>query len=67
MRELGFAGAGLMLGAGVALVLALPQSAMSQAVDTQGLHLIGVVFVAVPIGAVLGAVLGLLVARVTRR
>lgn len=67
MRKLGFALGGLVLGAGVALLLALPKSAMSQAVDTQGLHLIGVVFVAVPVGAVLGAVVGLLVARVTRR
>jgi hypothetical protein len=40
---------------------------MSQAVDTQGLHLLGVIFVALPVGAVLGLVLGLLAERVTRR
>lgn len=67
MRKLGFALGGLVLGAGVALLLALPQSAMSRAVDTQGLHLIGVLFVAVPVGAVLGLVLGLLAERGLRR
>jgi hypothetical protein len=67
MRKLGFALGGLVLGAGVALLLALPQSAMSRAVDTQGLHLMGVIFVAVPVGAVLGLVLGLLAERGLRR
>lgn len=67
MRNVGFAVKGLLVGAGVALFLALPQSPMSRAIDTQGLHLIGVLFLAVPVGAVAGAVLGLLVARVTRR
>ena len=67
MRAFGFALTGLVLGAGVALLLALPQSAGSQAVDTQGLHLMGVIFVAVPVGAVLGLVLGLLAERVLRR
>jgi hypothetical protein len=67
MRRLGFAALGLVAGAGLALLLALPQSPMSRAVDTQGLHLIGVLFVVVPVGAVLGAVLGFLVARITRR
>jgi hypothetical protein len=67
MRRLGFAALGLVAGAGLALLLTLPQSPMSRAVDTQGLHLIGVLFVAVPVGAVLGAVLGFLVARITRR
>jgi MFS family permease len=67
MRKLWFALGGLILGAGLALILALPQSAMSRAVDTQGLHLIGVLFVAVPIGAVLGTVLGLLVERMRPR
>ena len=67
MRKLVFAGPGLVIGAGVALGLAMPQIAMPQAVDTQGLQLMGVIFVAVPVGAVLGAVLGLLLERVTRR
>ncbi len=67
MRKIGFAGVGLALGAGLAGLLALPRSAMSQAVDTQGLHLLGVIFVALPVGAVLGLVLGLLAERVTRR
>ena len=67
MRKVGYAVAGLVIGAGLAFVLALPQSATSQAVDTQGMHLLGVLFVAVPVGAVAGAVLGLLVARVMRR
>jgi hypothetical protein len=67
MRKLGFALGGLGLGAALALLLAKPQSAVSQAVDTQGLHLIGVIFVAVPVGAVLGLVLGLLAERVLRR
>jgi hypothetical protein len=67
MRKLGFAALGLLAGAGLALLLALPQSAMSRAVDTQGLHLIGVLFVAVPVGALLGLVLGLLAERLTRR
>lgn len=67
MRKLGFAALGLLAGAGLALLLALPQSAMSRAVDTQGLHLIGVLFVAVPVGALLGLVLGVLAERLTRR
>lgn len=67
MRKVGFAALGLVLGAGTAAVLALPQSAMSRAVDTQGLHLIGVIFVALPVGAVAGAVLGLVAERVLRR
>jgi hypothetical protein len=67
MRKLGFALGGLVLGAGLALLLALPQSAGARAVDPQGLHLIGVIFVAVPVGAVLGLVLGLLAERVLRR
>ncbi|MBP9047970.1 MAG: hypothetical protein WAT35_12075 [Tabrizicola sp.] len=67
MRKLGFAALGLVLGVVVALVLALPQPVASRVIDTQGLQLMGVLFVAVPVGAVLGAVLGLLVERVTRR
>lgn len=67
MRKFAFALGGLVLGAGSALLLALPQSPMSQAVDTQGLHLLGVIFVAVPVGAVLGTVIGLLAERVLRR
>ncbi len=67
MRKLGFAIGGLVLGAGLALLLALPQSAGARAVDPQGLHLIGVIFMAVPLGAVLGLVLGLLAERLLRR
>ncbi len=67
MRRLGFAALGLVAGAGVAVLVALPQPPMSRAVDPQGLHLLGVIFVALPIGAVTGALLGLLLARVTRR
>lgn len=67
MRKLGFALGGLVPGAGLALLLALPQSAGARAVDPQGLHLIGVIFVAAPVGAVLGLVLGLLAERVLRR
>lgn len=67
MRTIGFAALGLVIGAGLAVVMALPQSAGARAVDPQGLHLIGVIFVAVPVGAVLGAVLGLLAERMLRR
>ncbi len=67
MRKLGFALGGLVLGTGLAILLALPQSAGARAVDPQGLHLIGVIFVAVPVGAVLGLVLGLIAERVLRR
>lgn len=67
MRKVGFVVAGLMIGALVALALAKPQSPMARAIDTQGLQLMGVIFVAVPVGALLGAVLGLLVARITGR
>lgn len=63
MRKPTFADLGLMIGAVVALGLAMPQTAVSRVVDTQGLHLLGVIFVAVPVGAVLG----LLLERVTRR
>lgn len=67
MRKIGFAVLGLVIGAGLAVVLALPQSPGARAVDPQGLHLIGVIFVAVPVGAVLGLVLGLLAERMLRR
>lgn len=67
MRKPGFAAPGLVPRAGVGVLLALPQSAMSRAVDTQGLRLIGVIFVALPVGAVAGAVLGLIAERVLRR
>ncbi|MFO1204138.1 MAG: hypothetical protein U1E58_16025 [Tabrizicola sp.] len=67
MRAIGFALAGVVLGAGIAVALALPQSPMSRAIDTQGLHLMGVLFVAAPVGGLLGAVLGVLLARMTRR
>ena len=67
MRQLGFAASGSVLGAVIALGLAMPQPAASSVVDTQGLRLMGVLFVAVPVGAVMGAVLGLPVERVTRR
>jgi hypothetical protein len=65
MRTFRFAVAGLVLGAGLAFLLAVPQSQMQRAIDTQGMHLIGVLFVAMPVGAVAG--LGVLLARVTRR
>lgn len=67
MRKIGFAALGLVIGAGLAVLLALPQSLGARAVDPQGLHLIGVIFVAVPVGAVLGAALGLIAERVLRR
>jgi len=67
MRTIGFAVGNLVLGAGLALLVTLPQSAMSRAVDPLGMHLLGVLFVAVPLGAVLGLVTGLVLARVTRR
>lgn len=67
MRSIGFALAGLILGAGIAVALALPQSPVSRAVDTQGLHLMGVLFVAAPVGGILGAALGVVLARLTKR
>lgn len=67
MRKLGFALPGLLAGAGIALALAWPQSPGARAMDPQGMHLLGVLFVALPVGAVAGLVLGLLVERVTRR
>ena len=38
MRKLGFALRGLLAGAGIALVLAWPQSPGARAMDPQGLH-----------------------------
>lgn len=67
MRKLGFVASGLVLGAVIALALAMPQPVEAPIVDTRGLHLMGALFVAVPVGAAVGAVLGLLVVRVTRR
>lgn len=67
MRKLGFALIGIVLGIGLALLLALPQSAGARAVDPQGLHLIGVIFFALPLGAALGLVLGLMAERLSRR
>lgn len=55
MRTFGFAAGGLVLGAGLALLLTLPQSPMSRAVDPQGMHLIGVLLVSVPLGGGSGA------------
>lgn len=67
MRKFGFALGGLVLGAGLALVIALPQSAGARAMDPQGLHLVGVIFLALPVGAVVGVVFGLIVERLSRR
>lgn len=66
MRKLGFAVLGILAGAGIALALAWPQSPGAQAIDPQGMHLLGVIFVALPVGAVAGLVLGLLAERVFR-
>lgn len=67
MRKLGFSVAGFVAGAALAAVFALPQSNMSRAVDPQGLHLIGVLFIIMPVAAVVGLILGLLTEHVTRR
>lgn len=67
MRTFGFAVLGLVLGAGVALLVAIPQSAGARAVDPQGMHLLGVLFLALPVGATVGLVAGLVLARITRR
>lgn len=67
MRKLGFAVAGFVLGAGLAALFALPQSSMSRAVDPQGLHLVGVLFIIMPVAAVVGMILGLLTEHVTRQ
>jgi hypothetical protein len=67
MRKIGFAAPGLVIGAGISLLLTLPQSPDARVVDPQGLHLIGVIFVAIPVGSVLGLVLGLIAEKVTRR
>jgi hypothetical protein len=67
MRKLGFAVLGLVLGAGLAVALAWPQLPGARAMDPQGMHLMGVIFVALPLGAVVGLVLGLLAERVLRR
>jgi hypothetical protein len=67
MRTVVFAVLGLILGAGVALMVALPQSEGARAVDAQGMHLLGVLFLALPAGATLGLVAGLVLARTTRR
>ena len=55
MRRLVPAGPGLVIGAGVTLGLAMQQTAIPQAVDRQGRQLMGVIFVAIPVGAVPGA------------
>lgn len=65
MRAVGFAVVGMVLGAGLGLFLSWPQRPTG--LDPQGLHLIGVLFVALPVGAVAGLVSGLLLARFTRR
>lgn len=58
---------GLLAGAGIALALAWPQPSGARAMDPQGMHLMGVIFVALPVGAVVGLILGLLAERVLRR
>ena len=67
MRKLGFSVAGFGSGAIVAALFALPQSDMSRAVDPQGLHLIGVLFLIMPVAAVVGLILGLLTEHLTRQ
>lgn len=67
MRKLGFAVLGVGLGAGLGAALAWPQSPGLEAVDTQGMHLIGVIFVALPVGSLAGLVLGLLAERILRQ
>ena len=67
MRKLGFAVLGVGLGTGLAAALAWPPSPGASAVDTQGMHLIGVIFVALPVGALAGLVLGLLAERMLRQ
>ncbi len=67
MRKLGFAVLGMVLGAGIAGALSWAQSPGAQAVDPQGMHLVGVIFVALPLGAVAGLVLGLIAERLLRR
>lgn len=66
MRKLGFAVAGSLVLTGLAALIWLPQSDMSRAVDTQGLHLIGVLFIFLPVAAVVGLILGLVVEWLTR-
>lgn len=67
MRRPGFAVLGLLAGAGIGLSLAWPQSPGARAMDPQGMHLMGAILLALPLGAVAGLVLGLVVERITRR
>lgn len=67
MRKLGFAVLGVVLGAGLAAVLAWPQSPGARAMDPQGMHLMGVIFVALPVGALAGLVVALVAERILRR
>ncbi|WP_374433133.1 hypothetical protein [Tabrizicola sp.] len=55
------------MGRGSRGALSWAQSPGAQAVDPQGMHLIGVIFVALPLGAVAGLVLGLIAERLLRR
>ena len=67
MRKLGFTLGGLVLGVGLALLIALPQPAGARAMDPQGMHLVGVIFLALPLGALVGVICGLIVERLSRR
>lgn len=63
MRGLGFALAGMVAGAVLAVVLAVAAAMIADISQAEGAYAMGVAFFWVPLGAVLGLISGIVLAR----
>lgn len=63
MRGLGFALAGLVLGGAAAVALAVLVAMVADISQAEGAYAMGVAFFWVPLGAVLGLIAGIVLAR----
>lgn len=63
MRGLGFALAGMVAGGVLAVVLAVAAAMIADISQAEGAYAMGVAFFWVPLGAVLGLILGIVLAR----
>ncbi len=63
MRSFGFALAGLVLGGTAAVVFAVAAAMIADISQAEGAYAMGVAFFWVPLGALLGLILGIVLAR----